>query len=79
LVYVNVFNVQRAGVRSQRSRAYFDVLLHLALVWGDPAKMVGSVTVPAIRLLKIDDAFCLFLQKQQIAYRHIPIGYPRER
>jgi hypothetical protein len=26
-----------------------------------------------------DDAFHLFLQKQQIAYRHIPIGYPRER
>jgi len=24
-----------------------------------------------------DDAFYLFLQKQQIAYRHIPIGYPR--
>jgi hypothetical protein len=26
-----------------------------------------------------DDAFYLFLQKLQIAYRHIPIGYPRER
>jgi hypothetical protein len=24
-----------------------------------------------------DDACFLFLQKQQIAYRHIPIGYPR--
>jgi hypothetical protein len=26
-----------------------------------------------------DDAFYFFLQKQQIVYRHIPIGYPRER
>ena len=26
-----------------------------------------------------DDAFYLFLQKQQVAYQHIPIGYPRER
>jgi hypothetical protein len=24
-------------------------------------------------------AFCLFLQKQQMAYRHIPMEYPRER
>ncbi len=26
-----------------------------------------------------DDAFYLLLKKQQIAYRHIPVGYPRER
>ena len=26
-----------------------------------------------------DDAFYLFLQEQQIAYRHIHIGYPRGR